>query len=188
MIIYLMRHGDTDLSDKKVYYGHTDVPLNSAGIKRCEDIKPQITIKPDVVYTSDLLRARQTAEIVFGGGVSSGSLREINFGEWETLSYRDIVKKYPDLARSWASEDWFRFKFPGGESPAEMFERVTSFVNEIIDKNEYECVAITTHLGVIRTILTHLINGSHNNYWDYSSSLCGTTTVQITAEKCCIIK
>jgi broad specificity phosphatase PhoE len=109
-----------------------------------------------VVYSSDLQRAHVTAiaiarksgmEVVVRPG-----LREIDFGCWEGLSWRQIARRFPRLSRAWVA----RFPhqpIPGAERFGAFKQRVTRELDGIVTANTGSCVAIVTHAGVARLIL-----------------------------------
>ncbi len=157
MKIYVIRHGITELNKKKLVNSQTDEPLVPEGI---EQTKAAITLIPKSVthlYTSSLLRARQTTAIFnskLGCPFSShDELREINLGSlagksWDEMeSGLELKKKHRALQ--------FDYHPQGGESAEAVKKRVIAFLKKINGQHgDYE-VLIITHGGIIR--LLHLL-------------------------------
>ena len=152
-MIYLIRHGQTDWNLDRKLQGQTDIPLNDNGREQAEDAAKEISkLKIDRIISSDLLRAKETAEIInkkIGKEISFDKrLREVNFGDYE----RKLIETIKD-------EDWDVFnqnpEKKNGESRKHVYERVKSFLQEI---NEEENVLVVTHGGALRMMLYYAGN------------------------------
>ncbi len=153
--LLLIRHGQTDYSSQRRYCGFNNPPLNDKGIWQCQQLAACLKeTKIDNAYSSDLLRARQTAKIIFGDGPidETADLREMNFGLFEGLKYEQIIEKYPQLYRSWIDNP-VNVKPPNGEGLRELSNRVEEKISEIIRRNEGKTAAVVTHSGPIRIVL-----------------------------------
>ncbi|MBE0669602.1 MAG: histidine phosphatase family protein [Anaerolineales bacterium] len=149
--LWLVRHGQTDWNLTGRWQGQaSDAPgLNETGRKQALDASEQMEgIEISAIYSSDLLRAKQTAEMF---AVRLGlpvllepRLREINLGVWEGMPSEDIEAQYPQELADRARRP-FRAHAPDGESPYEVAERVIKAVNEIADKHRDESVLIVAH-------------------------------------------
>src|SRR6185369_6866034 len=100
--ILLARHGETDWNVERRVQGHSDTPLNDRGRQQACALAEELAGESiDAVYSSDLLRAHETARIVAeqrGLGVTSiRDLRERHFGTWEGLTDEEIFERYPDV-------------------------------------------------------------------------------------------
>lgn len=153
--LLLIRHGETEYNSQHRYCGFSDPPLNDKGIWQCKRLAVRLkdtTI--DKVYSSDLLRVRQTARIIFG--VSSieetADLREMNFGLFEGLKYKQLIGKYPELYRSWIDNPE-KVKTPKGEGLRDLSKRVEERLSAIVCRNEGKAAAVVTHSGPIRVVL-----------------------------------
>ena len=118
--IIFVRHGQTEWNVLGRYQGQTDVALSPLGIEQAEKLAAHFPVdKIEAVYSSDLARAMKTASCVadrFGLTVEPRpELRELNFGDWEGLTYDEIVAKWPD-----ALQNFFQhpdvLEIPHGES------------------------------------------------------------------------
>jgi broad specificity phosphatase PhoE len=112
------------------------------------------------IYSSPQRRAIEGAHLIAQPHARSceivAGLREINFGDFEGLTYDEIATRYPDLYRQWM-ETPTEVQFPNGESFAEMRIRVFSAFAEIQQRNDGRTFAIVTHCGVIRIVIAQAL-------------------------------
>jgi alpha-ribazole phosphatase len=175
-LIYLLRHGEIDWPRRDCFIGQTDAPLSSAG---CDQILAWRDHFRDLgfgaVWSSDLLRAAQTAELLSPGREShirvSRDLRELNLGEWEGLPRGQVRAAHPDLWRA-RGEDMAGFRPPGGESFSELQTRAVSCIHRICAE-EIERILVVTHAGVIRVLICSILEIPISNLFrihiDYAS-------------------
>ena len=161
MICYLVRHGK---DDGTVRGGWSQQPLTNEGKAQADELASfvqgsDLAIKH--IYSSDLLRAMQTAQSVSDKLhlpiVPMPEFREVNNGDLAGIKNELANKMYPGLY--WNTLDWEQ-RYPGGESPKEFYERVSTawnaFQKMVLEQNEN--VMLVTHGGVINVILS-IVNG-----------------------------
>ncbi len=153
----LIRHGQTDWNVQGRYTGQSDIPLNGTGQAQAQSLVEQLTShKIDAIFSSDLMRASETAGILsesFQIPVQLDSrLREINQGEWEGKHLDDIKLKYNDIWQKRKSNP-HDIRPPGGESLPEVSTRVIEAVEEIAAKYPEGTVLIISHGLAIALIL-----------------------------------
>ncbi|MFL0250661.1 alpha-ribazole phosphatase [Clostridium neuense] len=163
MKLFLIRHGQTDWNVKGKIQGSRDTELNDTGIKQAEELSNMIlknNYKFSKIYSSPQKRALKTAEILSRvtnvEQVAIEGLKEINFGEWEGMSWKEVKEKYPMEYEKWYINRRYT-KPPKGESYQEMLERVLAVLHRIINENRDD-VAIVTHSAVIMSIQCYLTN------------------------------
>ena len=167
--LYLIRHGETDYNNSLRFQGQTDIPLNQKGIEQAEkaaDFFKDIPLQ--AIYTSTLIRAKTTAEIIARAkGMElqeTDTLREMSFGIWENMNTKDIQKKY---AKEW--KDFFaspaNMKIPQGESMSDVQKRVYPVVQEILDRYQEGDVAFVAHGGIIRVLICTMLGLDLNRAW-----------------------
>lgn len=167
--IILVRHGQTIWNKLGKYQGQADVELSDAGKRQAELLGENFPINHiDVVFASPLIRARETAEAVARkfnlAVVTCEEFREINFGDWEGLTYDEIHQKWPqEHDMLFQSPD--QLTCPNGESFAEVQKRAAGKMLEIIKEYDEKVVVITAHGGVIRTMLCHALGMPLKNMW-----------------------
>lgn len=155
--IFLIRHGQTDWNLTDKIQGHTDIPLNIMGKMQAQKVAQFLQRKTSslaALYSSDLQRAHQTAkEIskVFSLEIIlTTDLREGNFGKAEGLTkqeFHDLYGPYNHLALPEALE---------AEPRDQVVARVTSYLHKIVQKHKGQDIAVVTHGGALRSLLTHL--------------------------------
>jgi broad specificity phosphatase PhoE len=149
--LLLVRHGETDWNLERRVQGHTDRPLNETGRAQARTLADDLAGEDiDVVYSSDLIRAHETARIVAeprGLAVTAiPELRERDFGTWEGLTDDDISTRFPDAHhRAWGD----------AETKEEMAERVFEALRRISAAHGDGRVLVVTHGGPLRAVLTH---------------------------------
>ena len=165
--LILLRHGQTEMNAQSLYFGKLNPPLNDLGISQAYQAKEKLlNIDYDIIYSSPLERAKQTAEIcnyLDKEIIFDSSLEEINFGIFEGLSFKQISEKYPNEVKQ-MDEDWKNFNYIIGESPNEMFQRAVSFLKNLdFSKNNL----IVAHWGIINCIISYFISGNLDSYWKF---------------------
>jgi broad specificity phosphatase PhoE len=164
-ILVLIRHGQTDWNIEERFQGQLDIPLNAAGLAQADALKQRLTaIRFDVVYSSPLSRALETARIVGGPApvFADARLSEIHHGFWQGKTKRDIAERWPDEWRQWNTQPE-RFTPPGAESAESVRRRVADFIGTIDGRN----VLCVTHGVVIQTFLAILLGGPYNKHESY---------------------
>jgi broad specificity phosphatase PhoE len=152
--LLLARHGETDWNRDRRWQGHADRPLTERGRAQAEELAERLAdVALDAVYSSDLRRARETAEAVARAQelvvVQLPELREVDVGSWEGLTRAGAETRFPDGFRRWLAggTGW-----DDGESYGEMSARVLDAVDGIARENEGGRVLIVSHGGPIRAI------------------------------------
>ena len=165
--LILVRHGQTEMNVQKLYFGKLDPPLNDLGISQAYQAKEKLLdIDYDIIYSSPLERAKQTAEICnyLDKDINYNSkLEEINFGIFEGLTFKEISEKFPDEVKK-MEENWKDYNYITGESPKEMFQRAISFL-ETLDYSKNNL--IIAHWGIINCIISYFVSGSLDTYWKF---------------------
>lgn len=166
--LIIVRHGQTQMNVEGIFFGKLNPGLNEMGRVQCK--KAEDILKKhgyDAVYSSDLLRAAETAELVNYLKLPikfDKRLQEIDFGIFEGLSYKEIKEKYPAECEK-SKNEWKTFDFVTGESLERLQSRAVEFV-ESLDKTKNNLVV--THWGVINCILSWYFSDKLESYWKYS--------------------
>ena len=150
MEIYLIRH-TTPLIEKGICYGQADLDVTESFFNEASCIRSHLPNDIKNVYSSPLKRCRLLAEHLFPAHAITfeDRLKEIHCGEWELKRWNDIDGK---LVKAWMA-DFVNISTPGGESYLHLYRRVTSWFDAV---PEGERIAIISHGGVIRSILSHI--------------------------------
>ncbi len=185
MRIYLIRHGRQDSRLCNV-----DVPLSRAGVKQAVLAAGRLAgYSLDRIYASDLIRARQTAEIIREQSVKAGrelpevevrpGLKEIDFGGWTGLSDAEIAERYPDFKeerdRLVGDQD---LGFPNGEDGEMVWKRAEPVLEEMIALGEKN-LAVVSHGGTIRVILAALFGRGQADRLRYVMNMENTAITEL---------
>ncbi len=165
MNFYVVRHCSTEYSEKKIYCGSTDAPLSDLG--RVEAAQLSVAAKKydfDVIISSPLLRARETAEALSVGKeipvLYDERLRERDFGVFEQTS----CARPDGLACRYS----FVRKYPGGESNAQVAARIYFFLDEVKKAYAGRNVCLVSHGSACRIIRSYFKEMSDEEFYAYS--------------------
>ena len=160
-ILFLFRHGETDWNREGRLQGHTDTPLNATGLVQAralaEKLRPH---RLDVVVSSDLSRARTTAQIVAeAAGVplfTEPGLREVDVGAAEGLLWADAKTRFGEgLTERWYSDG--DVAFPGGETGLATRMRGLAGLRRFTALHHYRRIAVSTHGAMVRQLMRHAL-------------------------------
>ena len=156
----LVRHGETEWNAEGRVQGQTDIPLGSLGRAQARAAANVLAANDfSAIYSSDLLRVRQTAEPAAQRLALpvklDAQLRERHYGIFECLLYTDVRLRYPlEYARFHAKDP--EFDFGTGESLRSFFERSIAAVKGIADQHRGEQILVFTHGGVLDMVYRHV--------------------------------
>ena len=190
MILYIIRHGETDWNRIHRVQGRTDIPLNEYGRHLAEETADGMKdLSIDLCYTSPLKRARETAQIILRDRAvpifDDARIQEMSFGSYEGMcsggENRDAGSEafqrfFTDTAAYLPPED--------GESVTELYERTGGFLRELCERQDLreKHILVSTH-GAAMTALLNRIKGNVSvaEFWkDEVPPNCSLTTVEIT--------
>lgn len=160
--VLLIRHGLVSEDAEGRFFGAADAPMSPAGEAQIRELaarlRPRVTV--EAIYCSDLSRSRRTAELLASGPAVPirvrPALREIDMGEWQGRTRREVAERLPDEYAA-RGRDIANFRPPGGESFADLAARALPCWREIVEDGEAQVVAVAGHAGVNRVILCHLL-------------------------------
>ncbi|MCH5138644.1 alpha-ribazole phosphatase [Clostridiaceae bacterium UIB06] len=172
MNLYFVRHGETEHNKNQCYYGSIDVDITGKGVLQAQKGSEKLkNINFNKVYVSELKRAEQTANILMEGRqvelIKDKRINEINFGAFEGKSHKEIKEFYSDEWKLWC-DDWKGFTPPEGECYIQFYDRIKSFMDDILKLDE-DNVLIVTHGGVIRSVYCYLLGGNLDFFWSFGS-------------------
>lgn len=153
--IFLVRHGQSIGNEKREFLGHTDKDLSSLGYEQAARTAEFLAYEDiDVVYSSDLIRAYNTAiphaDMRNLMVIPEKALREIFAGKWEGMRVEDIISDYPsDFIDGWRA-NFGTFTIPGGENVQDLAKRIYGAILDIAKQNEGKNVLIGCHAAAIR--------------------------------------
>jgi len=154
----LVRHGETQYNSEKRYQGHSDIELNENGIQQALSIL--LPTKVDVMYTSPLKRALQTAQAIkekhsISELIVHEALKEKSGGKLEGMYFNDIAEQYAELWNRWYThelEDIVSVQFPDGESDLDVAARLENFLQFTEETHDAKHILLVTHSGIIQSM------------------------------------
>ena len=157
--IILIRHGETEWNSQKRMQGHSNSDLSSVGQAQIQALGQWMKNVPfDHIYSSDSLRAKQTAEAItqFSGHELKIDLRlrEKNLGVFEGLTSEEARERHPEVFRLFKTAG-SKYVIDEGESTQQLQDRALEIVEEIRIKHPEERVLLVTHGGFIRVVMKH---------------------------------
>ena len=157
--IILIRHGETEWNSQQRMQGHSNSDLSSVGQAQIQALGQWMKNVPfDLIYSSDSLRAKQTAESItqFSGHELQidQRLREKNLGVFEGLTSEEARERHPEVFRLFKTAG-SKYVIDEGESTQQLQDRALEIVNEIRIKHPKERVLLVTHGGFIRVVMKH---------------------------------
>ncbi|RKD30590.1 alpha-ribazole phosphatase [Thermohalobacter berrensis] len=172
MKVILVRHGETKANKEKRYSGWTDFPLTEDGQKQVKKLQKLLeNEKIDLIYSSPLTRTYNTAKAIAKklnkDIIVTDSLKEMNFGIFDGKRVDEIVKEHKSEWNNWTN-DYINYRIPKGESLNDAYNRVISFIDGL--KKEDKTYLLVTHGGIIKIILTYLLDLELEKMWHFRTS------------------
>lgn len=167
LTLTFVRHGETDWNRDRKFQGQSDIALNARGKAQARALARALTSERfDYAASSDLTRAMETARAIRQGQTvtSDPRWREFHFGDWEGLTWDDIVRRWPDAAGK-AATSARDYAPPGGETFEEVRTRVGVAIDELRDTGVQNAL-IVTHAGPLHAMLHHVFSGSQADAHD----------------------
>lgn len=159
--IYIIRHGKIKVEDnQRRYIEQLDLSLSEEGIQQAWCLQKLLeSVNMSKVFSSDLSRCQQTAEIIARGktvkNIVRKELREIDMGEWEGRTFADIARLFPEEFKARGADIGY-YRVSGGESFADCYNRVMIAFHESINSSSGN-VLFVGHAGVNRLLLCHIL-------------------------------
>jgi probable phosphoglycerate mutase len=182
--LYLVRHGETDENKNQIFQGQHGTALNEAGRAQASRLAARFARERfAALYSSDLPRARETADIL---GAALGlppaldaDLREIFLGTWQGLSFAQIAAQFPDEWKAWR-EGAPDLRRGGGETYAELAVRITRAIGRIADAHAGGTALIVSHGAALKTFAGEVLGMSPGSLlWLRSFRVQGNTGVSV---------
>jgi len=172
----LIRHGETEWNRELIFRGRADIPLSAKGREQAAQLAAAlVNEKIDAIYASPLFRARETAApLAISRNLevaASESLLDMNFGEWEGLSVKEVETRFPELFQLWQQHPELCVP-PGGESLAQIRDRVKSGLHEWLTRHPGQTVVLVTHRVVCKIMLCEVLGLDNSAFWRIQQDVC----------------
>lgn len=157
--IYLLRHGETEWNWQRRVMGSLPIALSGTGVQQARALAEALARRPlAAVYSSPLLRAMQTAEILAAphglAPVPVPDLTELSFGEWEGKSWEEL--RLLRLYQEWRA-DPTSVTLPGGGTIAQVQEGAVAALERLRAAHPEQRLAVVSHAEVIKCLLCHYL-------------------------------
>ena len=195
MKIYMIRHGETNWNKERKLQGRSDIALNEYG-KELTYITSEAmkNIPFDIVYSSPLTRAKETAEILTKDRKleiqTNELLVEMSFGEGEGASLPEI-HAHPEMKLHNFIHNPGEYIPPaGGESFEELYERCKSFMEEFVlpAENKYDTMLIVGHGALIRGLIHYINHRPTKDFWCVTHKNCSVTIADCTNQNLTLLE
>ncbi|MBX6388755.1 MAG: histidine phosphatase family protein, partial [Frankia sp.] len=184
----LLRHGQTQVSVQKRFGGSIDAPLTDTGLAQAAAVASRLAGEVfDLVVSSPLKRARQTAEAVLPGLVTpdgrrgavelvtDDDLRETDFGAWEGLTFAEARERFPDALTAWLADP--EVPPPGGESLAATVARVGAAIDRLRAGHPGARLLLVSHMGPIKSATSLALAADPSVFYRLHLDLASLTTI-----------
>jgi probable phosphoglycerate mutase len=181
----IVRHGETAWNAEHRVQGQLDIPLNEIGLRQAQAVGAALREERfDAIYSSDLTRARQTAEPISNLLAMQirveKNLRERHYGIFERLTYAEVREKFPDdYARFEARDPEYAFRT--GESLKDFSGRSIAILSKIVKENEGKKILVFTHGGVLDKLYRHITGLPLSAERNFGIPNAGLNRVEVTA-------
>lgn len=183
MKLYLLRHGETEMNQKGVYYGRIDCALTEKGCEQAKGLAASLAKIPlDLVIDTPLQRTKQTADFICGertvSRLTEPRIQELAFGEWEGKNYKELAGDA--IYEEWC-RDWQNVRPPQGESFCDLAKRTEEFFRDL-QKREEENILIVSHHAVLQILMTLFLEQPFDKCWHYRFEQGCYTCFEINAD------
>ncbi|MFI9817283.1 bifunctional RNase H/acid phosphatase [Saccharothrix variisporea] len=190
--LYLLRHGQTELSVARRYSGRGNPPLTDVGRRQAEAAARRLA-KVDrltAVVSSPLDRAHQTAQAVAQAvgldATTHDGLIETDFGGWEGLTFAEAAARDPQVHRLWLGDP--AVPAPGGESFDQVHERVRRTLHELLDRHPGGNVVVVSHVTPIKQLLRIALDSGPSLLFRLHLDLASLSVVEFYPDGHCSVR
>jgi broad specificity phosphatase PhoE/nicotinamide riboside kinase len=183
--VHLLRHGEVAELTKRVVRGQMDVPLSPRGRAESTALACWLEAhepRPDVVYTSDLVRCTElAADLARRSGrvpIVDSRLREQSMGAWEGRTWAEITAAEPRAVTAYW-DDYYAARPTNGESFADLERRVLAWWNEMLAAHAGQRIFVATHIGVIRVLVSHALGSPPNQALRFAPATASHTAISV---------
>jgi probable phosphoglycerate mutase len=182
----VVRHGETAWNAEHRVQGQLDIPLNEIGLRQAQAVGLALREERfDALYSSDLVRARQTADPIANllsmEVLVEKNLRERHYGIFERLTYAEVRKMFPeDYARFEARDPGYAFRT--GESLRDFSARSIAVISKIVNQHKNQNILVFTHGGVLDKLYRHITGLPLSAERNFGIPNAGLNRIEITAD------
>ncbi|MCX7989097.1 MAG: histidine phosphatase family protein [Aquificaceae bacterium] len=190
--LYIIRHAESQWNPIGRYQGLLDPELSDRGVEQARRLGEYFkSVELDVIYSSPLKRTKDTAlQVARVRGLEvlpEKRVLEIDHGVWSGLLVEEVQRKFPEQFKQWLEEP-HRVSFEGGESLRQVYERVSSFLEEVKEKHWGQSVAVVSHTVPIRAMFCSLLKVDLSKFWSFGCDNASYSLVHMEGDRNVIIR
>ena len=181
--LILVRHASTNDNNDKKLSGHIDSEVSIKGKEQIIKLTKYLEkFQIDSIYSTTSSRTKETiSEVSKLKNLEikeKKSLKEINFGKFEGLTFSDIELNYNEEINKMINEG-NNYTYPDGESLIDSYNRVVIEIDTILEIEKNKSILICSHGGTIRNIITYLIANTHEYHWNFKIDNASVTIIDV---------
>ena len=168
-LIFLVRHGECEGNIRGMFRGRADFPLNERGIIQARDLAGELKNFPvKYIYSSPLVRARQTAEAIGEQGGAEIKVEEgfnnIELGSWEGRFMKEIAQEYPKEWELWVHNPE-KLRVKDMETLYDVQKRAKTCLDNLVSKHGGETLAVVSHRALLKPLISACLNIASPYFW-----------------------
>ncbi len=188
MTVYLVRHGETAHNRDGLGLGRADVPLTDTGMAQAIAVGVRFSEEPVTqVLSSPLSRAFTVARLVAEPHglepVARDELTELDVGETEGLGFPVMRERYPEFLKNWAADEGWRARMPGGESIADLADRLHPLAEDLLASEEGD-VVVVSHNFTLRVLACQMLGLSPERFRSFEVGLASVSALTVRGGRC----
>jgi len=168
-LIILVRHGECEGNIKRMFRGRADFPLNERGLIQAQDLTRELKNFPvKYIYSSPLVRARQTAEAIGEQCGAEVKIEEgfsnIELGSWEGRFMKEIAQEYPKEWELWVNNPE-KLKVEDMETLYDVQKRAKACLDSLVSQHNGEVLVVVSHRAVLKPLIAACLNIASPYFW-----------------------
>ncbi|MEN3027962.1 MAG: phosphoserine phosphatase PspA [Aquificaceae bacterium] len=190
--LYIIRHAESQWNPIGRYQGLLDPELSERGVEQAKRLGEYFkSVELDAIYSSPLKRTKDTAlQVARVRGLEvlpEERVLEIDHGVWSGLLVEEVQKRFPEQFRQWMEEPQ-KVSFEGGESLQQVYERVSSFLEEVKERHWGQSVAVVSHTVPIRAMFCSLLKVDLSRFWSFGCDNASYSLVHMEKDRNVIMR
>jgi broad specificity phosphatase PhoE len=186
-LVYIVRHGATDWNQAGRIQGQLDVPLNADGRAQAQLVAQRLVhAGVTVLYSSDLLRAYETAQIIGRvtglAVIQKPGLREIHFGAWQGLTVEQLRARDPDIYAARRANP-YDVPPPGGQTWRQFYQRTVQALHDILQTTDAQRLIVATHSGVCTVLGLEALGLGYTGKRTFGNANCAIHTIAVAGDR-----
>jgi phosphoserine phosphatase len=182
--ILLIRHGHVEGIKPERFRGRADLALTNRGRAQAQAVAKRVASVwlPARIYASPMRRCAETGGAIANAcgleAVTMDDLNDINYGAWQSRSYKEVAEAEPQLFAAWFATPHI-VRFPNGESLQDLVARTANALRLVLRDHAHETVVLIGHDSVNRALLLQLLDQPLTSYWRIAQGPCCINEIDV---------